>query len=527
MSFRLRLLLAAVAIVVVSLTLSGVLTWALVSRLEENTAQDQLARNVVLVRPQIVTGLCPTRINNRCVAPESPAEFNDDVDATVRNLHLGPDAVIVLDQRRVAGRAVGPLRVAYDSSGQLTPNDPVPLGKETTVAGTRVREATASFVGKPYFVAALPLATRYSTWLVLARPKAAVAATATSQLVPRILGAALAGLGLALLAVMLIARAFSKPLRELKAAAEDIAAGNYGRRVGAAGPDEIGVVGKSFNRMAEAVERSRATQRDFLANVSHELKTPLTSLIGFSQALMDGSLVTDEEKAHAAGIIHEESERVLRMSQELLDLARVESGQLRFDSQPVDMGAQLQQEIEIVRQRAGARGLRLRLEVPQSLPPVLADPERLHQILENLLDNAVKYAPEGSEIAIAAEPAAGGQVGILVGNEVGTNSPDPSRMFDRFYRADPSRSSVAGGVGLGLAISRQLAAAQGGSLSASVADHRLEMRLELPAERFRAAGASGAFGAGVTGLFGVRDAESGPLTQAQATFRSHSRAPRR
>jgi signal transduction histidine kinase len=241
------------------------------------------------------------------------------------------------------------------------------------------------------------------------------------------------------------------------------------------------VVGHSFNRMAEAVERSRKLQRDFLANVSHELKTPLTSLIGFSQALMDGSLRTEAEKQRAATILNEESQRVLRMSQELLDLARVESGQLHFEPQPLDLAALLDQELDIVRQRAARRGLVFQLAVPDWLPPVLADPERVHQILDNLLDNAVKYAPERTSVWIAAE-LAGGQVRTTVRNRAGNHPPNPERMFDRFYRADPSRASGAGGVGLGLAISRELAIAQSGSLTAELnAAGELSMNLDLPA----------------------------------------------
>jgi signal transduction histidine kinase len=281
---------------------------------------------------------------------------------------------------------------------------------------------------------------------------------------------------------LLLARALTRPLKELKAASEDIAAGNYARRVQETAPGEVGVVGQSFNRMAEAVERSRSLQRDFLANVSHELKTPLTSLIGFSQALMDGSLQTEAEKRRAAAILHEESERVLRMSQELLDLARVESGQLQLEPQPMDLGALLGQEVEIVRQRAADRGLVIQLAVPTWIPPVLADPERVHQILENLLDNAVKYAPEKTEVWISAEELSGNRVRTVVRNRVGVHPPDPERMFDRFYRADPSRASGAGGVGLGLAISRELATALDGALTAEMnAAGQLSMKLELPA----------------------------------------------
>jgi signal transduction histidine kinase len=235
--------------------------------------------------------------------------------------------------------------------------------------------------------------------------------------------------------------------------------------------------------MGEAVERARKIQRDFLANVSHELKTPLTSLIGFSQALVDGSLLGDAERLRAATIVHEESERVLRMAQELLDLARVEAGSISIHTTAVDLGGQLQQELEMVRPRADARRLALNLVVPPDIPPVAADPERLHQVLDNLLDNAVKYAPEGSTI-IAMARMSGSAVETVVANPAGPHRPDPDRMFDRFYRADPSRSAAAGGVGLGLAISRELASAMGGRLWADFDDSgSLRLHLLLPASR--------------------------------------------
>jgi signal transduction histidine kinase len=160
----------------------------------------------------------------------------------------------------------------------------------------------------------------------------------------------------------------------------------------------------------------------------------------------------------------------------------VESGQLHFEPQPLDLAALLDQELDIVRQRAVRRGLVFQLAVPEWLPPVLADPERVHQILDNLLDNAVKYAPERTAVWITAAQMAGGKVRTTVRNRAGAHPPNPERMFDRFYRADPSRASGAGGVGLGLAISRELATAQSGSLTAELnGAGELSMNLDLPA----------------------------------------------
>jgi signal transduction histidine kinase len=237
--------------------------------------------------------------------------------------------------------------------------------------------------------------------------------------------------------------------------------------------------------MAEAVERARKIQREFLANVSHELKTPLTSLIGFSQALVDGSILSDAERTRAATIVHEESERVLRMAQELLDLARVEGGTISMHITAVDLGGLLQQELEIVRPRADKRKLELNLRISPDIPPVAADHERLHQVLDNLLDNAVKYAPAGTPIQVSARSNISG-VEVVVSNATGEHKPDPDRLFERFYRADPSRSAAAGGVGLGLAISRELTSAMRGKLWADFGpDSDLRLHLLLPAAAAR------------------------------------------
>jgi signal transduction histidine kinase len=171
------------------------------------------------------------------------------------------------------------------------------------------------------------------------------------------------------------------------------------------------------------------------------------------------------------------------MAQELLDLARVEAGSISMHITAVDLGGQLQQELEMVRPRADGRHLSLKLVVPTDIPPVAADPERLHQVLDNLLDNAVKYAPDGCTINAVAR-LSGAAVETVIANPTGPHRPDPDRMFDRFYRADPSRSAAAGGVGLGLAISKELTAAMGGRMWADFDDTgNLRIHVLLPAAR--------------------------------------------
>lgn len=447
-----------------------------------------MAHEVLVNRTRILLAQCVQRVQTSTVCPPvnrqpgmtSIEQYESDLKTISSD--LAGDRMLLLDRQH---------HVVYDSSAPggvgSASVQVIPINGSRVIAGEPVPTGQISIDGSDYFAAAAPLLPARdplrAAVLVLARPQAAVADSATEDLLPRLLLAAGVSLLAAIVLALLISRILTRPLSELAAAAADIERGHYARRVPIEGNDEVGVTGRAFNRMAAAVERARTTQREFLANVSHELKTPLTSLIGFSQALVDGSLPEAEEQRRAATIIHEESERVLRMAQELLDLARVEGGHISFHPQPVDLGALLQQELDIVRRRSDDRGLRIELAVAPSLPPATADPERLHQILDNLLDNAVKYTPAASQVAVRATSDER-VVEVTVSNPTGSHRPDPERMFERFYRADPSRAAAAGGVGLGLAISQELAQAMGGRLWADFDDEGwLRMRLQLPAGR--------------------------------------------
>jgi signal transduction histidine kinase len=486
LSLRLRLLAAAAGIVAVSLLLSGALTWVLVRDLELQSAQQQLDRAILTTRPLVIHEQCQLRVGAATNAGTCTAArgMDDSIDykqrLAVLASQLGTNRLLLLNSQ---------FRVVFDSGSQDPGGQAISLSASKRVSG--VAESRINLDGQTYLIAATAITPArdplVAAYVVLAVPQGSFAAAAANELVPRLLLAGGAALLLAMLLVLLVSRSLTRPLGKLAAAAEDIAAGHYSRRVGIQGSDEIGKLGSAFDHMAEAVERARKVQRDFLANVSHELKTPLTSLIGFSQALVDGSIKTEKERLRAAAIVHEESERVLRMAQELLDLARVEAGSISFHITAVDLGGHLQQGLEIVRPRADARDLALELDVPTDIPPVAADPERLHQILDNLLDNAVKYAPSGCTITASAR-LIGSSVEGVVTNPAGPHPPDPDRMFERFYRADPSRSAAAGGVGLGLAISRELAAAMGGRLWADIdGSGNLRMHLTLPAAKGRQA----------------------------------------
>jgi signal transduction histidine kinase len=232
------------------------------------------------------------------------------------------------------------------------------------------------------------------------------------------------------------------------------------------GPDEVRRVADSFNTMAAQVKATQAAQRDFVANVSHDLKTPLTAISGWSQALLDGAAETPDELQHAAETIYNEAARMARLVNDLLDLARMESGQLQLQRREVDLSEVITDVYRSQLPRARARQIDLRLDALQALP-VYGDPDRLAQVFTNLVDNALTYTPSGGEVRLATRAANGSAEGIVTDTGPGIPEAELPRVFERFYRLEKSRarSEDGRGSGLGLAIVAELVAAQGGQVS--------------------------------------------------------------
>lgn len=284
---------------------------------------------------------------------------------------------------------------------------------------------------------------------------------------PLIVAGALALLVAVMMAVI-ISRSVSRPLREMASAAEAIARGDYDQRVLQRGPEEVRRVAESFNSMAAQVKASQQAQRDFVANVSHDLKTPLTAISGWSQALLDGAADSSDDRQRAAATIYDEANRMDRMVSQLLELARLESGQLQMTTQPVDLGEVLADVHRSQLPRARARQIELVLDArPGQL--VMGDPDRLVQIFTNLADNALAYTPPGGSVWLTARPADGWVEGIVADTGPGIPEEEMSRVFERFYRLEKSRTrgEAGRGSGLGLAIVYELVTAHHGHIRVS------------------------------------------------------------
>jgi len=294
----------------------------------------------------------------------------------------------------------------------------------------------------------------------------------SSQMVREITRRLLLAGGVALLlsiaVSILVSRSITRPLEQAVQATEAIAQGQYDVPLPVAGPEEVCRLADGFNRMAQEVQASRQAQRDFVANVSHELKTPLTSIQGFAQAIVEGATADPEAQKRAAHIIYEESTRMNRLVGDLLELARMDAGQLDLVQAPVDVGALVRSMAERMQLRAAEAGVELHVEV-DGTSRVLADGDRLAQVLGNLLDNAIKHTPSGGEVRILAREAEAGPEGRQVEISVTDTGPgippeDLARIFERFYQVDKSRSQARAGSGLGLAIARELVEAMGGTI---------------------------------------------------------------
>lgn len=274
----------------------------------------------------------------------------------------------------------------------------------------------------------------------------------------------LAGILAGVLSILLglgLSRGLTAPVARLTAAARRIAGGDLSQRVPETGSAEMAVLGRAFNQMATDLEKAKDLRRNMMADVAHELRNPLSVIQGNLRAILDE--VYPLEQAEIA-VLYDETRLLSRLVDDLRELALAEAGQLRLERRPVASADVVNRAVEAARAQAVARGVALQADLPENLPLVDVDPQRIEQVLGNLLNNALIHTPSGGEIVVAAR-AQGSEVEVSV-RDTGEGIPAEHlpHVFERFYRADRSRSRATGGTGLGLAIVKQLVEAHGGRI---------------------------------------------------------------
>jgi signal transduction histidine kinase len=268
------------------------------------------------------------------------------------------------------------------------------------------------------------------------------------------------GLVVSLVVIQLLAHGMVMPLRQMATATQAMANGDYSRRVTATAQDEVGSLARAFNTMAGQLDQAERQRRELVANVSHELRTPIAALRARLENLADGVEALDAE---AVSAMLKATERLSRLVDQLLKLSQFESGAIQIHRQSFGVCEVIEDAAAEV--RPVRTDVCLAIEVQEGLM-ARGDPERIHEVLTNLLSNAVRHSPAGGEVKVRAMPMAG-SVRIEVADEgVGVSPENIERIFDRFYRVDAARKSGAGGAGLGLAIARSIVELHGGSIRA-------------------------------------------------------------
>ncbi|MCI0346524.1 MAG: ATP-binding protein [Chloroflexi bacterium] len=273
-----------------------------------------------------------------------------------------------------------------------------------------------------------------------------------------------------------LGRRLAGPLQSIGRAARRVADGDYGARVPRDGPEEVASLADSFNQMAAALEEQEGMRRDFITNAAHELKTPLTNLTGYLEALRDG--VIPAEAATYDSLL-EETERLVRLSSSLDVLAAGDTDLGLDEVRDLDLGLAVRAAVDLAGASAVRRELQLDVEVPDGLA-ARANPDRLAQVLGNLLQNAVRYTPSGGRIVVHAERRPDDVLVTVSNTGPGIPEPDLPRVFERFYRVDKSRDRSLGGAGIGLAIVRQLVEAMGGRVGVASREGLTQFWFSLP-----------------------------------------------
>ena len=445
-SLRFRLWLTYALVVGVVLIIAGAAVFFYLLR---NPAIDRrevqrlrLVSNLMVQRNQALTALL------RNVNPENVAQALQRMDnlATARVALYSATGELLGDSRANSAAALPELSVLQNRSQQELP---------------LFRDADR----RQWLYVLTPVEERYYFLVTTPRIRNSLTTLLRDEFLSLFGRGALLALVLSLLMAFWIAHWITSPLQRMAQGARAVSSGEF-QLIPLKGPGEVQTLAQAFNEMGEKVQASQRSQRDFIANVSHDLKTPLTSIQGFAQAILDGTADDPADLQQATQVIYDEAGRMHRMVLDLLELARLDSGVVSFERTRLDLAQVLGSVVEKFTPQARQAQVDLQLVASKDLPVLVADHDRLAQVFTNLVENAIKYTPPGGQALVSAQ-CDGDWFEVSVA-DTGPGIPEDElpRIFERFYQTDKSRSRGSrSGVGLGLAIAREIVQLHGGEIS--------------------------------------------------------------
>jgi len=478
---HIRLFLSYLAILLLGMGLAVLLAWRSVEALYLETQRENMLAQAQLT----AAALQGQPLSN------IPAESYLQTANVLPGIHtrvLGEQGAVIVGLPLIEGAA--PLQVpAAENSASVSPEQL--LARPEIIQALQGRPATAirrvaAAENRRVLYAAAPILAEDSTVMGLVYVATPLpAAGLPTRLLLNLAVAAFAAFLLALIAGTLFSRHIARPVEDIAHAVAGVSAGKLNQRVPTeSGIRELNGLGQAFNAMTENLRQSDQAKNSFVADVTHELRTPLTVIKGTIETLEDGALDDTAGRGPLLASMQRETDRLIRLVNDLLVLTRADAGTLNIHIQPLDLGELARARCEVFAALAAHRQVQFEVRVSESTEPpcVLADSDRLAQVLDNLLDNAIRYSPEGSTITV--EVSQSGKVCQCSVSDCGPGIPENHLpfIFERFYRADASRNRQTGGAGLGLAIARALILAQDGRISAESTPGRgTTLRFSLPA----------------------------------------------
>jgi signal transduction histidine kinase len=456
-SIRARLSLNTLIVLALGMTLTTVLAWQAVSSLYINTQRDNLLAQAKLIAIALQGQTLPQNpqpyLQTSNVAPGIHTRLLTDEGAVIVNLPLADADVQMPLAEQSASIPTSELiqRPEIDSALKGIPTTTLRrvLGSNRVLyAAAPIYADDGHITGIVYIATPLP------------------AAGLPTNIILQLIGAILIAVILASLAGRYLAQQIARPLEGLANAATIIASGNFKAHAPTDSKiKELQGLGQTFNTMTESLRQSDEAKKAFIADVTHELRTPLTVIKGTIETLEDGALDDHEGRGPLLTSMQRETDRLIRLVNELLVLTRADAGSLQLEIHPLELLELVSQRCELFSNLAASQGIELKVSATHS-PQILADPDRLSQVLDNLLDNAIRHSSKNSTITVRITEAINGVECSVADQGTGIPAEHLPYIFERFYRVDKSRNRKDGGTGLGLAIARALIHAQGGHISA-------------------------------------------------------------
>lgn len=458
-TIRARLSLNTLIMLTLGMVFASVLAWQAVSNLYINTQRDNLLAQAKLIA---------TALQGQPL-PQNPQPYSQTLNVTpgIHTRLLTDGGAVVIGLPPADATVQMPLA---EQNASIPTSDLLQRPEiESALEGTPATALRRVLDNQRVLYAAAPIYAEDSHILgivYIATPLPA--AGLPTSIILQFIGAMVVSVLLASLAGTYLARQIAKPLEALANAAKTISSGELKAQTPTNSDiAELHSLSQNFNAMTESLRQSDEAKKAFIADVTHELRTPLTVIKGTIETLEDGALDDHEGRGPLLASMHRETDRLIRLVNELLVLTRADAGSLQLEIQPLELGELAKQRCEVFSNITTGQTIRLKVvdETKQDIR-VLADPDRLSQILDNLLGNAIRHSPKDSTITISIKEENYG-VSCAVHDE-GNGIPLEHLpfIFERFYRVDKSRDRNRGGIGLGLAITRALVRAQGGNITA-------------------------------------------------------------